>query len=210
MLLAFMCLTTSLWAQDFMFEFAKPDGTIIPDGSVVEVTAFEKEEDPGTGEVFVMMNSGLFARRTNASESQEVRMAYTVERMDNGDMQICFPSVCSKVSSVASGATKPGTLFSTNQPLATEWFPTEYGTCTLKARLEAVEATSGGNYKTVDAGPTITIRFVYADPAHVTATAMIASPVAYYTLGGQRVSTLHHGVNVVRMSDGRILKRIVR
>jgi len=203
----FAVLGGNLMAQDFMYEFASSDGTIIPDGSVVTITQ-AIEYDDGSGDV--EMNSGLYAKNVNADEDQLVRIAYDVQSMDNGLLQICFPSACKNIKEASAGYTNPGTLMSALQTIATEWYPTAYGKCTVKVNLEAVVKTVDG-YTVVDDGPGITLQFVYANSDKVgSMSTSVATPVAYYSLSGQRLSAKARGVALVRLSDGRVVKRICR
>ena len=87
--IALMLSVGSISSQDFAFEFAKADGTIIPDGSVVTITKAE-EADDGSGDI--EMQSGIYAKNVDGDADQLVRIAYDVQTMDNGFMQICFPS----------------------------------------------------------------------------------------------------------------------
>ena len=206
LLVAAGCMTVS--AQDFMFEFATSDGVIIPDGSVVTITEAE-EADDGSGDI--IMNSGIYAKNVDADADQLVRIAYDVQTIDNGMMTICFPSACASINRVVSGSTNPGKLNGALHSISTEWFPLDYGTCAVKVRLEAVVKAIGDSYATIDEGPTITLRFIYKDPTKVAQTGIaVAKPVAYYSLNGQPLSANAHGVVLVRMSDGRVLKQVRR
>ena len=195
-------------AQDFTYEFSDEQGTIIPNGSVVKITKAE-EADDGSGDV--VMNSGIYVKNIDGDASDLLRISYEVQTMDNGSMQICFPSACKFINSVSAGSTNPGTLRAGLSSIATEWFPLDYGKCTVKISLETVVKTIGDNYTVIDDGPSLTLNFVYADPAHVDdAGASVAVPVAYYSLSGQRLSSSHRGIAVVRLSDGSVEKRILR
>lgn len=193
-------------AQDFAYEFAMPDGTIVPDGSVLTITKAE-EADDGSGDI--LMNSGLYAKNVDGDAEDLVRIAYTVQTMESGNMQICFPSACKNINAPSTGATNPGTMPSALHSIATEWFPTAYGKCTVKMNLETVVKTTNG-YVSIDDGPSITLQFVYADPASVGAAVSVATPVAYYAISGQRLTAKPHGLALVRLSDGRVVKRILK
>lgn len=194
-------------AQDFLFEFADEHGTVIPDGSVVTITKVEVADD-GSGDI--IMNSGVYAKNVDGDDDQLLRLNYEVVQKDNGDLQMCFPVNCIMVTQT-SGTTNPGTLRGKLHSIDTEWFPLDYGTCVVKVRLESVVKTIGDNYTVTDDGPCITLKFVYADPAHVDDTgAALPTPVEYYSLSGQRLSARHRGIAVVRLSDGSVEKRILR
>ncbi|MBQ8968731.1 MAG: hypothetical protein IJ064_03230 [Bacteroidaceae bacterium] len=194
-------------AQDFLFEFADEHGTVIPDGTVLTITKAEVAAD-GSGDV--VMDAGVYAKNVDGDADQLLRINYEVLNKDNGDLEICFPKECIMVRQ-DKGTTIPGTLNGTLHSIATEWFPLDYGTCTVKIRLESVVKTIGDNYTVTDDGPCITLKFVYADPSHVDATgAALPTPVEYYSLSGQRLPSTYRGIAVVRLSDGRVEKRILR
>ena len=65
-------------------------------------------------------------------------------------------------------------------------------------------------FEEITNGPAITLRFVYADPANVGAAVSVATPVAYYAISGQRLTAKPHGLALVRLSDGRVVKRILK
>lgn len=192
-------------AQEHMFEFVTAGGEIVPDGSQVTITQFTEDE---YGDV--EMASGLFAKRVDADADQLVRIAYRVRTMDSGTMQICYPSACATILSAVSGATQAGEQENEQQSIQTEWFPSDYGTCIASLTLEPVVKTKTG-FESLEDGPTVTLVFNYADPSRVSATSTkVAIPVAFYNLNGQPVASDAKGVVLVRMSDGRVLKRIRR
>ena len=206
LIIALMLSVGSISAQDFAFEFATADGTIIPDGSVVTITK-AIEADDGSGDV--EMHSGIFAKNVDGDDDQLVRIAYDVKVMENGYMQICFPSACASIRNVSAGTTQPGKMNKLHS-IATEWFPTEYGKCTVKINLESVVKSING-YSVIDDGPAITLQFVYSDGANVPSTGVdVATPVAYYSLSGQRLPAKTRGLALVRLSDGRVVKRILK
>ena len=195
----------SISAQDFAFEFAKADGTIIPDGSVVTITKAE-EADDGSGDI--VMDSEIFAKNVDGDADQFVRIAYDVQTMESGFMKICFPTACASIRNVSTGTTQPGRMGNLHS-IATEWFPTAYGKCTAKINLESVVKTING-YTVIDDGPAITLQFIYSDGANVGSAVDVATPVAYYSLSGQRLPEKTRGLVLVRLSDGRVVKRVIR
>lgn len=206
--IALMLSVGSILAQDFFYEFALADGTIVPDGSVVTITKAEVADD-GSGDI--EMNSGLYAKNIDGDAEDLLRIRYDVQTMESGLMQICFPVACKNINGVSTGYTNPGKLNSTLHSIAAEWFPTAYGKCVVKVNLETVVAVAGGSYTSIDDGPCVTLQFVYSDPSAVSAAGVsVAKPVAYYSLSGQRLPDKARGLALVRMSDGRVVKRVIR
>ncbi len=203
---ALMLSVGSISAQDFAYEFATADGTIVPDGSVVTITTYH-EADDGSGDI--EMSADLFAKNVDGDADDLLRIAFDVQTMENGLMQICFPSACASINSLRQGTTQPGKLSGNLHSIATEWFPTAYGKCTAKLSLQTVVKTVS-DYTVIDDGPTITLQFVYADPASVASAISVATPVAYYSLSGQRLSSRPHGIALVRLSNGKVVKRMLK
>lgn len=195
-----------LAAQEFAYEFATADGIIVADGSIVTITTAH-EADDGSGDI--EMPTGLFAKNVDGDADDLLRIAFDVQTMESGLMQICFPSACASINSPRQGTTQPGKMSGNLHSIATEWFPTAYGKCTAKLSLQTVVKTVN-DYAVVDDGPTITLQFVYADPASVASSVSVATPVAYYSLSGQRLSCRPHGMALVRLSNGKVVKRMVR
>jgi hypothetical protein len=190
-------------AQEHMFEFVTAGGEIVPNGSIVTVTEFTEDE---YGDV--EMSSGIYAKRVDADADQLVRIAYNVGKMDNGSMQICYPFSCATITQTGAGATQPGGQTNEQESIQTEWFPSDYGTCRATLTLDPVVKTKLG-HESLEDGPSITLVFSYADPSRVSATSTkVATPVAYYNLSGRPVAADTKGVVLVRMSDGRVVKRI--
>ena len=196
----------SLAAQDLAYEFATADGTIVPDGSIVTITTAH-EADDGSGDI--EMPTGLYAKNVDGDVDDLLRIAFDVQTMESGSMQICFPSACKNINTTGSGTTNPGKLAGNLHSIATEWFPTAYGKCTAKLSLQTVVKTIN-DYTVIDDGPTITLQFVYAAPASVSSSVSVATPVAYYSLSGQRLSGRPHGMALVRLSNGKVVKRMVK
>lgn len=205
-LIALVLSAGSIMAQEHAYEFVGSDENVVPDGSIVTITTAHEAGD-GSGDI--EMAAGLFAARIDGDSDDLLRIAYDVQTMENGSMQICFPSACKNISGTGTGFTNVGTMDIDRKSIATEWFPADYGKCTVKVSLQTVVQIIGG-YQVIDDGPTITLQFVYADPANVGSTVSVATPVAYYSLSGQRLPSRPHGLALVRLSDGRVVKRLLR
>ena len=201
-----MFAASGLMAQEFAYEFAQPDGTIVPDGSVVTINKAVVADD-GSGDM--LMDAGLYVKNVDGDNDDLLRIAYDVSTMENGMMTICFPSACASVMMPGSGTTNPGKLDNQLHSISTEWFPTDYGKCTAKVALQTVVKTTTG-YLVIDDGPSVTLQFVYANPSGVSSAISVARPVAYYSISGQRLTGRPHGMVLVRLSDGRVVKRIIR
>ena len=210
--------TTVGYAQDEVnhsFEFVTNSGEIIPHGSVYVISTVVTEEDPETGEMTVVMPSDFVIKNLSGSATDLVRLANDITRIDNGIYMTCALGSClpgrtqPDYFSSASGAIAPG---STSGDLQTEWYPDAYGECDVDLQIELGEDLGFGEFGFIDFGPMITVKYVYSDPVGMKegVSERSAEIVGRYTLDGQPVTFLTHGVYILRMSDGTTRKVVVR
>jgi len=146
---------------DGRFIFVDKDGNEITHGSTVNITTAELQED-GT----YMLPSGVSVKNVSGGTSTYVKVNYTINRIDNGSYQICFPVTCNTKTAVGSYETSAGSLGENEvRDIQSEWFAYAEGTCNVTLQMELQTKSSGFPPKyTHDAyGPTITLNFVY-DP----------------------------------------------
>lgn len=190
------------------FQFVKADGTVVPDGSTVTITAAEVGT---TGKT--QLASGLYVK-TNANGYLSV--GYSVSA-PNGDVQLCFPLNCKNVT--GTGETSVAGMKYGNDPqdLQTEWFPTAYGTATVKYTLK--EYTWDGTYSgSIIPSPnyvfdsdlaTVTVKYVYSETSlgidNVNSNANVVSAV-YYDMAGRMIKEPGKGLYVkkAKMTDGTV------
>ena len=211
--------TTVGYAQDdevsHSFEFVTNDGVTIPHGSVYVIDKVVNEEDPETGETYPMLPSDFVIKNVSGTATDMVRIANEITRIDNGSYSTCAMGAClagrtePEYFSSAAGTIAPG---ATSGDLQTEWYPTAYGECDVDLQIEIGENLGFGQFGFLEFGPMIKVRFVYADPVgiHEGVSQQPATIVGRYTLDGQAVSYLRHGVYILRMSDGTSRKVVVR
>lgn len=204
-----------------MFQFADKNGTVYPDGAVI--TCNEVETDP-FDDTKKQINSGLYVKRANDDDNYGGNLYVNITRLDNGTLQYCFPASCVTSTSTGSGKTD-AQMFSDNSSLRTEWKPDGYGTCTAKFTLRVykkviketslfpgqkpMQQISYSDY--LGESSSITVNFVYTDPTGINEVSdnAHATPVAYYSVDGKRLSAPQKGLNIVKMSNGKTAK-IVR
>ena len=141
---------------DMSFVFVDKDGQVLENGATVVRNTVEYDED-GSG----MINSGISVRNTNGS-TDWLRVSYTVERIDNGRYQICFPSSCNFADEVGTFVTANGQLEGEIQNIQSEWFPVADGSCIVNLTIELMMKTGGFPpiYIFKGTGPSLTIKFV--------------------------------------------------
>ena len=114
------------------------------------------------GDASEVINSGLSVIRLSGEQSDNLKMIYTIERIDNGTFQLCFPITCNTQSKVGRYETSAGPLNGDLQDLQSEWFPVADGECIVSYTIEIM--TPGFPRPFHKAwGPTITVRFVKGD-----------------------------------------------
>lgn len=189
------------WAQDDnTFQFVDKDGNVVPDGTTI--TRMELVDD-FFGESYI--STGLYIKNTS-DVSANMQVAYQIETMDNGEFQICFPVNCVRKSSIGNFTTSSGSLDADAvSDLQCEWFPVAYGSCTVKLTIEVLNAFGT---KTAD-GPTVIVFFNNADPAGIIGTHHIsAAPQQYFSAAGHKMNGPQKGLNIVRLTDGKIIKHL--
>ena len=121
-----MLLGTVTYAQGYVF--SDKDGNVYENGKTIERTGFE---DDGFG---VMLKSGLFVKNQDAPSNYEVAVVANITRIDNGDVQLCFPTNCYNYSVVGTHGGKDKTSLGEGavKDIQSEWLPTEVGECIVE------------------------------------------------------------------------------
>ena len=215
-------LSTTTYAQfDHTFIFVDKNDNEIPSGSVVTANTVESVDD-GEGGTYEQIPSGVYVKN-NSSEELAAGVTVTLNRLDNGSAQCCFPTSCIPDWGETIGATKKteGGKIKAGSTLSlqTEWFPTENGEAEASVSLNVydLKKTTIGNVSMIVVGnersdierQTLTIKFVKsATGINSIAGNAIATPVAYYSVDGKRLQAPQKGLNIIRLSNGEIIEII--
>ena len=151
-LLLAICTTISMSAKSFVF--VDKSGNEIADGGTVSAT--EMEEDPFEGN---MIPSGVSLKNIS-DDYVDYKFTVTVNSISNGAFQACFPDQCHVYQNPGTynngiGMMEPGQ----QSDIQSEWFPEEYGTCSVTF---TATCTSSGDLTDV---ATVTVNFKYVDPS---------------------------------------------
>lgn len=183
-------------AQDtFPIQFADAQGNIIADGTVLNLT--EAEVDP-FGDQNVQVPSGLYVLNMTASNVQ-VGGNYTIQTLDNGVFQTCFPANCVRQTVLGSYETESDKLGANElKSMQTEWLPQAEGKCVVVYQLQTYKQNTITKKWSLDAkGPSVTLNFSYGTTGVAAAkTDTKANAVTYYDLSGRQVTTPAHGIYV--------------
>lgn len=192
--------TTAFAQEDIIetFQFVKADGTVVENGSTIYVN---KLETPAFDPAFI--SSGLFVKNMT-EEAGNLSIEINVEELSNGNVQLCFPVNCSQYQlgkrETNIGAKNGGEV----SDLQTEWVPSTYGKA--KATYKIINYDYLGQsedpipqpvYQVAGDGPTVTVVYVYDDPAGINnATTNTTNTTSYYDLTGRYVAKPTKGLYV--------------
>ncbi len=196
---------------DSSFQFVDEDGNVIENGSTITRTEIT---DDGFQDPYI--SSGLYVKNTTDA-NVGVAMDVTISKMDNGQMNFCFPMSCTYHTSVETFSSDGYFLTASElKDMQTEWFPLAYGECVATFKLKVMDYTEGKygptNFSLKAYGPEVTVDFSYIDPDGIVGVKVSDSSevVARYTLQGQKLSTPQKGVNIVKYADGSTVKTLVK
>jgi len=202
----FVCLLIGFSAQaqnDFPLQFVDKDGQIIPDGTILDITDFEEDEIFGD----ILMPANVWVKNIS-NETVQGGASYTIQTINNGWFQTCFPAYCMR-QSIAGAYTTGIDTFSPSQfrDMQTEWLPESDGVCMVVYQLLTYRKL-GNNYMPDGDGPTIHLNFYYGAATGINnanSDKQVCS-TTYYDLSGQRTDHPHHGIYLKRTTyaDGTI------
>lgn len=202
--------------KDKTFSFIDAAGNEVADGSTVIFYAEKKNKVPGM-DMFGYTIQADFAltvkNNTNAAAEATLHVV-APENPTHGMVQICFPGECDShtkgeftTKSVSMTANEVKELhsewvFAMYTPGSKDNFESEYGS-------EDVSLTLMNGSK---AGPTVNIHSVYADPTGITdiESADNATEVARYDLNGRKLTAPQKGLNIIKLSNGKTVKKVIK
>lgn len=188
-------------------QFVDDKGNVIPDGSVFEVTEIIKDEDFGT----IYMKPNLFIKNVSGLQ-KTVAMKLDLTSMPEGKIQCCIgncesyntPSIHTSGSiSLAAGK---------SESIETEWFiPAETTTpkCWTAVFTAGLCKEGKAAYEYSEDGPSIKVRFG-KDPTAVTSVKEnTVTEVERYNVQGQKISKPCKGINIIKLSNGKTVKKLI-
>lgn len=194
-------------------QFVDKDGKVVENGSVITVNQLEKDELDEDALGFI--STGLSVKNTTPQEVG-VGLIVSVQKMDNGAAQFCFPKTCQEIKAKGTFSQDGSLTANVTKDVATEWFPAAYGECTMTLKLQVLKIKSKfpPSYSFVADGPQVTVHFVNADPTgikHLDASApnQNKTKMIFDALGTKRTQ-LQKGINIVKYTDGTVKKVLVK
>ncbi len=175
--------TLAASAQTADLQFTDKNGNVVPDGTTLTIDA--EAIDDGF-DIIYEANSGLFVRN-NRSILTGASIKWTVEQIDNGAVQLCFPINCVSKDATGTFDTEKGALEANEtRSLQSEWYADAYGQCKVVYELMAYDYNGITGYSNPRVASTVTIIYRYADPAGINPVS-VQRPQTYYDLSGRRV-----------------------
>lgn len=202
--------------KDKTFSFIDAAGNEVADGSTVIFYAEKKNKVPGV-DMFgytIQADFALTVKNNTNSAAEATLHVVAPENPTHGMVQICFPGVCDHHTKgefttnsvpMAGNAVKElhsEWVFAMYTPGSKDNFESEYG-------AEDVSLTLMNGSK---AGPTVNIHSVYADPTGITdiESADNATEVARYDLNGRKLTAPQKGLNIIKLSNGKTVKKLIK
>ena len=207
--LLFSCVAMN--AQNFIF--VDGDGNTIENGATLTMDQVSYKEDfvfnpDGSYEIIqvpMISLSGVYINN-NSAESQSCKVTYNVTALPNGSFAACCAENCSNLDS--EGTIEKNANADAGKTIDistdTEWVPVAAGTTTVKI--------SAQGSKSMLPDSEITINFIYDGTASIDGIQNNADNkvVARYSINGQLLDVPQKGINILKYSDGRIEKVIVK
>lgn len=205
---------TATYAQtDETLQFVDKDGNVVPDGSTITVT---DAVDDGMGMGGLCIYTGLSVKN-NSSENVGANVELTISQIDNGALSCCFPGSCQQISTTGTYETQTGKVVANSlSEFNTEWYLGGYGTCTTTFKLKLYNLVGDNplfpEYEFKGYGPSVTVNFVYSDPSGIDNAEVSENKAitGIYTIGGQQIEQLQKGINIVKYSNGKSAKIVVK
>lgn len=150
--LSLCLLSITASAQEYVFTDAQ--GNTYDDGAVINRT---EVEDDGFGGINLPGN--LYVKNVGAAEGSEVAIVAQITKIDNGDLQLCFPTNCHNQSEVGTYETneKATLAIGESKNLMTEWTPLEYGECIVTYTAKKYQGFTG------EAVRSVTVKYKYSN-----------------------------------------------
>lgn len=200
--------------KDKTFSFIDAAGNEVADGSTVIFYAEQKNKVDNMP-MFGYSIQADFALKVKNNTNAVASVALHVVAPENpthGEVQICFPGECD--SHTKGEFTTKSVSMTANEvkELHSEWI---FGTVlpgqtdNIAYGAEDVSLTLMNGSK---AGPTVNIHSVYADPTGITdiESADNATEVARYDLNGRKLTAPQKGLNIIKLSNGKTVKKLIK
>lgn len=222
---AMFAANTYAQTVDPTFIFLDENGKEIPSGSTVYCSTpeyvYTDEDDPKAG--YWQVPSGVSVKNT-ADVDMGADAIINVTRLDNGSVQCCFPENCKTMEAVGAARNEVAVLKAgTSRNIQTEFLPAAEGEAEMSLTVGVYNVTYETNrfgittpsYDEVDLDasekPVLHLSFKYvATGVNDIEAEKTATVVARYTAEGKQISQPQRGVNILKLSNGKTMKVVVK
>ena len=204
-----MAVLPSRAQSDFPLQFVDENGQIIADGTELDIIDYEEDELFGD----IIMPTKVWVKNVSV-ETVQGGGSYTIQAIDNGWFQTCFPMNCMRHGAEGTFETESDAFIpSQTRSMQTEWLPNGEGICIVVYQLVTYRKV-GKNYLPDEDGPTITLNYYYGTTGLARVKGGKVSSVTYYDLSGQAVERPSRGIYMKKTtySNGSFVvrKRVLR
>ena len=204
-----LAASSSQAQSDFPLQFVDENGQIIADGTELDIIDYEEDELFGD----IIMPTKVWVKNVS-DETVQGGGSYTIQAIDNGWFQTCFPMNCMRHGEEGTFETESDAFMpSQTRSMQTEWLPNGEGICIVVYQLVKYRKV-GKNYLPDEDGPTITLNYYYGTTGLARVKGSKVSSVTYYDLSGQAVERPSRGIYMKKTtySDGSFIvhKRVLR
>ena len=188
--------TVSAQSNETGYAFADKDGNVF----TAEELICNDVEDDGFGSVQVPSN--LYIKNVSGEEGTSVAIQANITKIDNGDVQLCFPVNCASYHSLGEQKVteKAELAIGEVKSLQTEWIPVSEGECIVVYTAIVYK----GAFKRGTFSITVKYQNGTAGIAATQVGCQRSKPI--YDLAGRQLTKMHRGLNIIRMADGTVRK----
>lgn len=204
-----LAASSSQAQSDFPLQFVDENGQIIADGTELDIIDYEEDELFGD----IIMPTKVWVKNVS-DKTVQGGGSYTIQAIDNGWFQTCFPMNCMRHGEEGTFETESDAFMpSQTRSMQTEWLPNGEGICIVVYQLVKYRKV-GKNYLPDEDGPTITLNYYYGTTGLARVKGSKVSSVTYYDLSGRTVERPSRGIYMTKTtySDGSFIvhKRVLR
>ena len=201
-LLSLCLLTLSASAQQYVF--TDKNGNVLEDG--VTITCNEAEDDGFGG---IALSPGISVKNVNASEGSQLAIEATISKIDNGSVQLCFPTNCQVYNATGTYEPSEKATLATGETKAiqTEWLPETYGECTVTYKAKGYTGFASEVCRTV------TVKYIYGElnPTQQVWWGYVTNDTEKTGLGVKTADTYHCAIFIPgnhAIAAGKVIKAI--
>ena len=201
-LLSLCLLALSASAQQYVF--TDKEGNVLEDGVTIYCS---NAEDDGFGGI--ALSPGISVKNVNASEGSQLAIEATISKIDNGSVQLCFPTNCQVYNATGTYEPSEKATLATGETkgIQTEWLPETYGECTVTYKAKGYTGFASEVCRTV------TVKYIYGElnPTQQVWWGYVTNDTEKTGLGVKTADTYHCAIFIPgnhAIAAGKVIKAI--